>query len=1002
MQPSLESVAQELGLRSGCKSQQRRDFYCPVHDQDTPDLSIYTNQHTRGPGFACHGKGGESPVTLVIHCRDCSKEAAVDWLQEQFPDQFGNMDQETVSRRQAAREVLQTATDLAHDTLKKQRTDLLEEIKGRRDFGEDTIKAARIGFLSREDTELIQDRFDEQALTDSGLFGESEDGLYCHLSNRIVFPYLQHGQPVFMVGRRLPDSSSAAKYKKTRTTDYNRHCLYQFTGNSPDQVIITEGVTDAISVMQAGYDVVSPVTTQFRDQDIEDVVAAVNQYDSVYIAMDGDSSGRDGARDTAKALTEAGVEPHIVDLKDGQDLDDWTTANGYGLDELLEEARPYIDTVLDRLTRAGRRETAELKAHVFELIEDWSEIERNAVLEELPGGINRAKSEFKDWKEHCDHDTDTDEHQDTESVADRYPDHIVAQAEDVLESQHILKLVKTVLDHKIAGEDKNKMGLFLSALSKDTDDPLMVFGVQKQGEGKSYIAKNVLDLFPDHMVVDVTDMTKAALFRRAQDDPRYFDGKIVFFGEIPEQEEDRSIFQIFRQLVSEGEVSKELVIEQGSELKAKRLELKGSPVVISTTVNEDVIDEQDMSRGLAYSPTMGKEQNRRVREYQNSERELPDHVVSPEEVEELERVLTCALDLLAQGDVSLQNPFTREFDEHIPDNIPNVKRDYPKAVQIASELPAYLYHRQRPKREIKDTEYTYVSWKDVARGLVITQPFINAMIRGRTESTMDAYEVVSDEVEAVHESYEDMEGMSQDRREDFGSFTSLDLVSWMGVNAQTARTYLRQLDRMGLIFKDSSGRPHRHYLLKDEHDEVGGITLGTLQTIIESVFDGEAVRDWVKDYIDFLDEERVGDIGEAVTFQEKDLPIELDLGMTPSPSFPTPVYMENTEYKIKASKALNISKEGANIICDFESVIPEASNTGDESDKKELSSEPVEEIPEQSVTDLIDYLDDGEGVTYQDLISKSSRSEPEIENRIDTLREEGEVFEPKPGRVKVT
>jgi hypothetical protein len=209
-----------------------------------------------------------------------------------------------------------------------------------------------------------------------------------------------------------------------------------------------------------------------------------------------------------------------------------------------------------------------------------------------------------------------------EGLESEYSDEIFQQAKELLDQENILKKVKTVLDHKIAGEDLNKLGVFLQLLSKDTEKPMMIFGVQKHGEGKSYIAQNVLDLFPEHMVIDVTDMTKAALYRRAQDDPHYFDGKIVYFGEIPERDEDRDIFQIFRQLVSEGKVSKELVIERDGEMKAVNLQLKGNPCILSTTVNPGLIDDQDMSRGMAYSPELSQEQNKEVRSFQNRESSL--------------------------------------------------------------------------------------------------------------------------------------------------------------------------------------------------------------------------------------------------------------------------------------------------------------------------------------------------------------------------------------------
>ncbi len=424
---SLTEVADELGLTIEKRSSERNDYFCPIHDVNTGDLSIYKPSHSRGPGFACHHEGGKSPVTLVMHCEGYSKDKAIEWMAEHFPDSFGNLDEEDVSRRQAAREVLQTATNVAHDSLVKRRPELYNEIQENRQFSEDTIEDVKIGFLSSDDVELLKSRFDSQALVDSGLFGQDEDSgeVYCHLENRVVFPYRRHNTTYFMIGRRTSSQqeywleqaekqensdpiqaiidndekeadswdeakyswmrSKCPKYKKTITTDYNKHLLYRFEGNTEETVVITEGVTDAISVFQAGYDVVSPVTTQFRDKDIEKVIEGVQQYDEVYIAMDPDEGGKKGAEKTAQSLVKSGIDPFVVDLPEGSDMDDWTTENGYEISELLDDSDTFLDVLIDRIESTdNRNKRKKLVSEVTRLISDWNDAEKATVVNELP------------------------------------------------------------------------------------------------------------------------------------------------------------------------------------------------------------------------------------------------------------------------------------------------------------------------------------------------------------------------------------------------------------------------------------------------------------------------------------------------------------------------------------------------------------------------------------------------------------------------------------------
>jgi hypothetical protein len=588
-------------------------------------------------------------------------------------------------------------------------------------------------------------------------------------------------------------------------------------------------------------------------------------------------------------------------------------------EDAIEKTQEIVQKYNRKYDEVSIKEKDELQEEVWEeLIKVKKEATRRLVFDEMKGSKKELKNSFGEWCERTFGDKDNQE-----DIEERYSEDVLEKAETLLEEEHILKKVKAVLDHRIAGEDVNKLGLFLQLLSKDTDDPLMIFGIQKQGEGKSYLAKNVIDLFPDHMVEKLTDATKSSIYRIAENEGKdFFDNKIVFFGEIPEDEDDREVFQIFRQLNSEGEVSKRLVMGESGDMESKKLELEGSPAVISTTVNEGLIDEQDMSRGMAYSPEMSQEQNRKVREFQNRESEFPEEVLNPNSVDEMAEVLECSLDLLAEDKVDLQNPFTRDFDEEMPIHSDNIKRDYPKTLQIASEMPAYLYHRQRPKKQVFGSEKTFVHWKDVARGLVINKKFINNMIRGHTESTMDAYKKILEEIEPSEYSYSKLRTKEDNDKEIEGDyFTNKDLEKWMGLAGQTAREYTRKLDKMELIFKDSSTKPHKHYVVDKDKSETEGITLSGLHNIIESVVAREELGDWARKYYEITDlEGDEGDILDKVAFQKEDLPVYCDFGLEASSDLPIPLYERFSHSAINEPTGVNIEMEDGVILCDFDSV----------------------------------------------------------------------------------
>mgnify|MGYP006928062095 CR=1 FL=1 len=609
-------------------------------------------------------------------------------------------------------------------------------------------------------------------------------------------------------------------------------------------------------------------------------------------------------------------------------------------EDAIEKTQELVQKYNDEYDQLSITEKDERQDEIWqELIKVEKNATRRIVFDDMSGNKEELKDSFAEWCEATFGDKDN-----KETISERYDEDTLEKAEALLEEEHILKKVKAVLDHRIAGEDVNKLGLFLQLLSKDTDDPLMIFGIQKQGEGKSYLAKNVINLFPEHQVEKLTDATKSSIYRIAENEGKdFFDNKIVFFGEIPEDEDDREVFQIFRQLNSEGEVQKRLVMGEGGDMESKKLELEGSPAVLSTTVNEGLIDEQDMSRGMAYSPEMSQKQNRKVREFQNRESEFPEEVLNPEDIDQMAEVIECALDLLAEDDVELQNPFTRDFDEEMPIHTDNIKRDYPKTLQIASEMPAYLYHRQRPTRDVFGSEKTFVHWKDVSRGLVINKKFINNMIRGHTDATMDAYKKITEKVDATNKSYDELDELSDDPDGviDCEHFKNKDLEKWMGLASQTAREYTRKLDRMELIYKDSSMRPNEHYLTEPEESKAEGITLSGLHNIIASVIERKGLGEWSRKYYEITDisgcEE---DILDEVAFKKEDLPVHCDFGLQACDDLPTPLYEEFSHNEVKEATGVRIAMEDGNIMCDFDSVSQSFSeNTGEQTSEEDTEEE---------------------------------------------------------------
>jgi DNA primase len=198
-------------------------------------------------------------------------------------------------------------------------------------IGEETIARLKIGYADTAGSSAARalmegpGAFTPRELTAASAFKPTaQDGVVPFFDNRIVFPYWSRGHVVFMIGRRTPWTPDVdwekSKYKKlaVRNDRDHRHVapcirndvLYNedVLLTRPERVIITEGVTDCISLMEHGFPVLSPVTVQIRDSDWDRLLPKLRGVKTVFVCQDNEVSeaGMQGALKTARILVITG------------------------------------------------------------------------------------------------------------------------------------------------------------------------------------------------------------------------------------------------------------------------------------------------------------------------------------------------------------------------------------------------------------------------------------------------------------------------------------------------------------------------------------------------------------------------------------------------------------------------------------------------------------------------------------------------------------------------
>lgn len=247
-------------------------------------------------------------------------------------------------------DIMEVACRFFEGTLTDEHRRFLEVRYG---YSRETVARSRIGYAPLSETSLLlhlMDRgFSGEEIRQSGLF-VSGDHIRPLWRGRIMFPYLVDASPTFFIGRQTDETADGlqGKYIKQKVLPGGPvEPIYGVDSVRDDKpLVITEGIADAISVLQAGHPCISPVTTGFKQARIDDAAAICRRAGRVIIIFDNEANeaGLNGSIRTALALATHSLDPYlsIIPRAEGAektDLNDYLRCGG-DLKGLLSQAKP--------------------------------------------------------------------------------------------------------------------------------------------------------------------------------------------------------------------------------------------------------------------------------------------------------------------------------------------------------------------------------------------------------------------------------------------------------------------------------------------------------------------------------------------------------------------------------------------------------------------------------------------------------------------------------------
>ena len=386
------------------------------------------------------------------------------------------------------------------------------------------------------------------------------------------------------------------------------------------QVIITEGAPDWVSAVDHGFAAISPVTTNFRDEDLEKLAHETVGADAVYIINDNEDNqaGLTGALKTGKYLTSQGRKVFLVELPrpEGEskiDLNEYLrdhTADD--LRKLMESAKSVLDIMIDGLPADFVKAQPILKTEILPLLLGIEDSIREHYLDNIRKVVKTSKTVITAELDEVKRIAAT---QKEEAEAPAVDPAIQSLAETIAKDPALIrKRIDAVNQSGVVGE-RNVVAMYFAALDsrllpEDTASPnaLAIKNAGHHGSGKSFTMKKCLELYPEDGYHLITSGSAKSLYYL----PDGLKHRALIVAEAFQFQAnnagDSEFVYVVRSLLSEGCVSYQVAQkdEDGKFITVEK-RLDGPTSFITTTII-DKLEPQLEDRLFTIHPDESKEQ----------------------------------------------------------------------------------------------------------------------------------------------------------------------------------------------------------------------------------------------------------------------------------------------------------------------------------------------------------------------------------------------------------
>jgi len=725
---SIEQVVTNYGgffKKVGNSIQCRCPF--PDHEDKTPSFSILKEKGI----FNCFGCGRKGDViSFVAQMEGISNSEAMNKLDSDYkPITLTNPIKapEVINNKKSDNDIFRAISEIYHQTfLRENKAHVYLESRGLNDKG--IWKHYRIGYCNGNAIQNAINEDEKEQLKRLGILNDKgNESLY----KCIVIPLLdQDGQVVGFYGRSIEGKRHYYTKGDQKGLFNARSC------QSTKDLILTESIFDALSLIQLGFNQVLPMYGVNGETPI--ITKAIKEInpEELILFFDNDDAGEKTANKMQRSYDKKKVKVSIAKLPEGiKDINEFLSNGAEPNDikgllknrSLINEGKSTISPVNDGLVyqdedqilfkyddlhyrvKGDSKEKGSLKIILNTYKEDSKHIDRIDLYSD------RQRRNFsKNVEEKCKTQSSKVEshllnilfelEQQDKPIKKDQPEYKISPREEaealklLKEKKLMNKILKDITSLGYVGQDREKLLLYLSATARITEHPIHVSIQAASSSGKSAMMESVISLFPPENVEHFSRISGQSLYYMES-----LKNKILIVDERCGAEEAEFAL---RSLMSRNRLDLAVVQKDDKgQCKTKIIEIAGPTTVWDSTTH--TATEDNRNRAFECFMDESKEQTERV---QSQERDAfsPEYWDNEDQVSCVRSLHQNAQRLLKPLNVSIPYKDLIKF----PSMSTRSRRDFKRFLYLIAVISLLHQFQRERKKTVKGNEYIEATIED--------------------------------------------------------------------------------------------------------------------------------------------------------------------------------------------------------------------------------------------------------------------------------------------------